>query len=356
MASENMAQPLILVTGGSGFIGVYCIALLLARGYRVRTTVRDSARQPAVRAMVARAMAGACGGADSSDAAALGFAEADLLHDAGWASAAAGCQYVLHVASPLPVGRPRHEDQLIIPAREGTLRVLRAARQAGVQRVVLTSSFAAIGYGHATPPQLDETCWTNLQGRGVSAYTKSKTLAERAAWDFLASQGSALELAAVNPVVVTGPVPGADYSASIELVRRLLDGAVPGCPRLQIGLVDVRDVADLHLRAMLDPAANGQRFLAIGGQFLWLTEVAQLLRQSVGAAARRVPTRTLPDWLVRAAALASPTLRELLPELGRPKHADSSKAARLLGWTPRAYAQSLADTAHSLRQFGLLKR
>ena len=195
------------------------------------------------------------------------------------------------MASPFPASVPKHEDELIVPAREGALRVLRAARDAGVKRVVLTSSFAAIGYGHkprSTP--FDETSWTDPNGDDVRPYVKSKTLAERAAWDFIAKEGGGLELSVVNPVGVFGPVLGPDYSTSILLVQRLMDGAMPGCPRLYFGVVDVRDVADLHIRAMTHPAAKGERFLAIAGDFLSMLDIAKVLKRRMGAAAKRVPT------------------------------------------------------------------
>ena len=242
------------------------------------------------------------GGADAGDR--LSFYAADLESDAGWREAVAGCDYVLHVASPFPAAVPKHEDELIVPAREGALRVLRAARDAGVKRVVLTSSFAAVGYGHA--PQsapFTETNWTNPAGRDVSAYVKSKTLAERAAWDFIAKEDGALELSVVNPVGVFGPVLGPDYSTSILIVQRLMDGAMPGCPQLVFGIVDVRDVADLHLRAMTNPAAKGERFLAVAGDFMSIRDIALVLKERMGAAGRRVPTRLLPNWLVRVAAV-----------------------------------------------------
>ncbi len=219
---------------------------------------------------------------------AFSFFAADLERDAGWADAVAGCDYVLHVASPFPANVPKHEDELIVPAREGALRVLRAARDAGVKRAVLTSSFAAIGYGHE-PQQapFDETSWTNPDGKGVSAYAKSKTLAERAAWDFIAREGGNLELAVVNPVGVFGPVLGPDYATSILLLQRMLDGAMPGAPKLQFGVVDVRDVADLHLRAMLHPAARGERFLAVAGEFISVLDIAKVLKRRMGATAGR---------------------------------------------------------------------
>ena len=338
----------VLVTGGSGFIGSHCIIQLLAQGHRVRTTVRSLKRKGDVRAMLKT------GGAEPGDA--LSFFAADLESDAGWSEAVAGCDYVLHVASPFPPSLPKHEDELIIPARDGALRVLRASRDAGVKRVVLTSSFAAIGYGHApSSTPFNESKWTNLDGGYLLPYTKSKTIAERAAWDFIAKEGGALELAVVNPVGVFGPVLGPDYSTSILIVQRLLDGAMPGCPKLSFGVVDVRDVADLHLRAMTDPAAKGERFLAVAGDFISILDIAQVLKKHLGATAKRVPTRQLPNWLVRLASLLDPAVKQILPELGKPKNATNEKARRVLGWSPRSNDDAIVATAQSLVQLGLLK-
>jgi dihydroflavonol-4-reductase len=343
-----MAGELVLVTGGSGFIGAHCILQLLQAGYQVRTTVRSLAREADVRAMLRT------GGVDAGDR--LTFAVADLGNDAGWAEAVAGCAYVLHVASPFPTAAPKHEDELIIPAREGALRVLRAARDAGVKRVVMTSSYAAIGYGQ--PQQkapFDETNWTDPNGDDVRAYVKSKTLAERAAWDFIAKEGGALELSVVNPVGVFGPVLGPDYSTSILLVQRLMDGAMPGCPRLWFGLVDVRDVADMHLKCMTDPAAKGERFLAAAGEFLSIVEIARILKRRMGAAAKRVPTMELPDFMVRLAAMRDPAVQQILPELGKRKNGSNAKARRVLGWTPRSNEDCVVATAESMLALGLLK-
>jgi nucleoside-diphosphate-sugar epimerase len=335
------------VTGGSGFIATHCIIRLLAAGYDVRASVRNLARADDVRAMLK------VGGAEPGDR--LSFVAADLESDAGWPEAVAGCEYVLHMASPFPTSVPKHEDELIVPAREGALRVLRAARDAGVARVVLTSSFAAVGYGlkvRETP--FNETDWTDTKYEGLSAYVKSKTLAERAAWDFIAHEGGGLELSVVNPVAVLGPLLGPDYSASIMLVKRMMDGAVPGLPRLYFGVVDVRDVADLHIRAMTDPAARGERFLAIGGDFMSMLDIAKVLKHRLGAAAKNVPDRQLPDWLVRLAARFSPVARQALPELGRWKNASNEKAKRVLGWTPRSNEDAIVATAESLLKLGLL--
>jgi len=343
-----MAGEMVLVTGGSGFIGAHCILQLLAAGYRVRTTVRALNREADVRAMLRQ------GGAEPGEA--LTFAAADLTADAGWSEAAAGCDYILHVASPFPPSLPKHEDELIVPAREGALRVLRAARDAGVKRVVLTSSFAAIGYGQ--PPQREpftEANWTNPDGDDVRPYVKSKTLAERAAWDFIAREGGALELSVVNPVGVFGPVLGPDYSTSILLVQRLMDGAMPGCPRMMFGVVDVRDVADLHLRAMVSPAARGERFLAVSGDFMSVQEIAKVLKARLGAAARRVPTMQLPDWMIRLAAKRDAAVTQIVPELGKYKNGTSRKAQTVLGWVPRSREDAVAATAESLISLGLLR-
>jgi nucleoside-diphosphate-sugar epimerase len=341
-------MSIVLVTGGSGFVGGHCILQLLATGHQVRTTVRSLKREGDVRAMLKE------GGAEPGDR--LSFVAADLERDAGWSEATAGCDYVLHVASPFPPSIPKHEDELIVPAREGTLRVLRAARGAGVKRVVLTSSFAAIGYGQK--PQeapFNETNWTDPDGADVRPYVKSKTIAERAAWHFIAREAGGLELSVVNPVGVFGPVLGADFSTSILIVQRLMDGAMPGCPRLYFGVVDVRDVADLHIRAMTHPAANGERFLAIAGDFLSIADIAKVLKRRLGTLATRVPTRQLPNWLVRIAALRDPAVKQILPDLGKMRNATNEKARRMLDWAPRSIEDSIVATAESLLRLGLLK-
>jgi dihydroflavonol-4-reductase len=343
----GMAGELVLVTGGTGFIAAHCILQLVNAGYRVRTTVRSLKRESDVRATVK------AGGAEPGDS--LTFATADLLSDEGWPEAVAGCGFVLHVASPFPPGVPKHEDDLIVPAREGALRVLRAARDAGIKRVVLTSSFAAIGYGqNQTGRPFTEQDWTDPNSN-VGAYVKSKTLAERAAWDFMAREGGALELSVVNSVGVFGPVLGPDYSTSIQLVQSLMDGTLPGCPRLSFGVVDVRDVADLHLRAMTNPAARGERFLAVAGDFMRIQEIAQVLKERMGQAAARVPTRELPDWVVRLLAVFNGRVKLIVPELGRFKNATNAKARDTLGWAPRSNEEAIVATAESLVRLGLLK-
>lgn len=344
-----MSSERILVTGGSGFLAGHCILALLQAGYAVRTTMRDPAREAALRAMLI--------GAGVETAGRLDIAVADLTADDGWARAAVGCDAALHVASPLPAGAPRHEDELIRPAREGTLRVLRAAKAAGLRRVVLTSSFAAVGYGRILTRPYTESDWTDPSLPGLAAYPKSKTLAERAAWDFVDGEGRELELAVINPVGIFGPLLGPDLSASILLIKSMLEGRLPALPRLMFGVVDVRDVADLHLRALTDPAAAGERFIATAGDFLSMQAIAQALRDRLGPAADKVSTRVLPDWLVRFVARFSAAARQAAtPELGRTKTASSAKARAMLGWEPRPAEDALAATGESLIRLGLVSR
>jgi len=341
-------MSIVLVTGGSGFVGVHTILQLLAAGHEVRTTVRDPDRSKDVLAMLRE------GGVPSTER--LSFFTADLTRDAGWTEAVSGCDYVLHVASPLSTSVPRDENELIIPAREGTLRVLRAARDAGVKRVVITSSTAAVAYGH--PPQsqpFDETSWTNLAGSDVQPYVKSKALAERAAWDFIAREGGGLELSVINPVAIFGPVFGPDFSGSIQIIKSLLDGSMPAVPKIYFGLVDVRDVADLHLRAMTSPAAKGERFIAVAGETSSILDMAKVLRRRLGASAARVPRFEAPNWVIRLAARRIPLLRNALPQLGKVRHSTGAKARNLLGWAPRGDEEIILSTAESLIRLGLVK-
>jgi dihydroflavonol-4-reductase len=337
----------VLVTGGSGFVGSHAILQLLAAGHRVRTTVRSLSRESGVREMLKD------GGAEGGDS--LAFFAADLERDEGWAESIAGCDYVLHVASPFPRGTPKNEDELIIPAREGTLRVLRTARDAGVKRVVMTSSFAAVGYGHQDYDRVfNEADWTNLEGRDVQPYIKSKVLAERAAWDFMAKEGGTLELSVVNPVGIFGPVLGPDYSSSIALIKGLMDG-MPAVPRMYFGIVDVRDLVDLHLRAMTAPAAKGERFIAVGSKTFSLLDVAKILKQRLGPRAAKVPNRQLPDWVVRISAMFNTIAKSIVPNLGVVRRSTSEKAQRILGWTSRPTEQTLVDTAESLIRHNLVR-
>jgi dihydroflavonol-4-reductase len=340
-------QGLVLVTGGSGYIASFCIAHLLGAGFRVRTTVRDRAREPAVRTALAKLV-------DPADR--LDFVAADLMADRGWPEAMAGCDYVLHVASPIPSRNPKDEDELIRPARDGALRVLAAARDAGVRRVVMTASVAAVAYGHGgRATAFTEADWSDPANRAdTSAYERSKTIAERAAWDWLAREGGGLELVTINPGAVLGPVLGSDFSASIIIVQRLLDGSLPGLPRFGWPLVDVRDIADLHARAMLSPAAAGQRYIA-AGPFFWMRDIARVLRERIPARARRVPKRNLPNWLVRLSAMFDPVVRDRLFELDKLRPVSADKAKRELGWVPRSNEDAIVATAESLFAQGLVK-
>ncbi|WP_326559761.1 SDR family oxidoreductase [Micromonospora sp. NBC_01796] len=332
---------LVLVTGGSGFVGAHCIRQLLRQGHRVRTTVRTPSREQAVRAMV-------------EPDADVSFAVVDLNSDVGWAKAAEGCDAVLHVASPFPGSAPKHPDELIVPAREGTLRALRAARDAGVRRTVLTSSFAAIGYGHRDYDRVfSEADWSDPDGSELITYSRSKLVAERAAWDFVDREGGGMELAVINPVGILGPALGPDLSVYVEVIEQLLNGKLPLLPRLNWGVVDVRDVADLHVRAMVEPAAAGQRFVATAGTTS-LPRIASLLRARLGPAAGRVPARTVPDWAVRLSARMSPRFATVVPDLGVVREASSAKAREALGWQPRPIDDTILDTVSSLAGLGLL--
>ncbi|ULN43995.1 aldehyde reductase [Mycolicibacterium crocinum] len=328
----------VLVTGGSGFIAGHLILRLLADGYRVRTTVRNINRENDIRATLGRA------GAEVDR---LEIVAADLTSDDGWGEAVRGCEFVQHVASPFPARQPDNEDEIIIPAREGTLRVLRAASAHRVRRVVITSSFAAIGYSPKPSGQpYDETDWTDTNDP-VSPYVKSKTVAERAAWDFAARPGSP-EVAVVNPVGVFGPPLDGNLSTSVQIIDALLHGRPPLLPRTSFAVVDVRDVADLLIRAMTDPQAAGQRYLAAAGQPVTLPDIAAVLRRRLGAAAAAVPRHQLPDWAVRAAARFAPPLRELSGLLGTPKAVNNTKAVTQLGWHPRPIADTVTATADGL--------
>ncbi|PWN91087.1 dihydroflavonol-4-reductase protein [Acaromyces ingoldii] len=339
MASSS---DLVLITGGSSFIGLHALHQALQQGFRVRTTIRNEAKRSLIEAALKDYDA-------SLDYTAIEYAHADLLSDAGWDDAARGARYVLHVASPFPAAQPKDEMELIRPAREGTLRVLRAAKRTGTcTRVVVTSSVAAVAYGN-TPSEagvFTEADWTNVDGPHVSAYVKSKTLAEQAAWDFVKSdEGSGLELATVNPVGVFGPpMRPEDGSTTCDIVKALLKGEIPLAPRIGFGIVDVRDVASLLLLAMVRPEANGERYLATAApQAMSLLECGAALRSGLGQAASRTPTRELPDWFVRFGARFSGQLKAAADNLGKQGDVSNEKA-RALGWAPKTPEEALVAT------------
>jgi nucleoside-diphosphate-sugar epimerase len=348
MTDSNTNQT-VLVTGGSGFVGAHCILQLMENGYRVRTTVRSLSKKNEVIEMLKN------GNAKAPEE--LSFIEADLSSDTNWDEAVKDCEYVLHVASPIALGTPKDENEMIVPAVEGTLRVLRASRNAGVKRVVVTSSFAAVGYSHKDPATLiTEEEWTDPNDKTLSAYLKSKTLAEKAAWDFINKEGGELELSVVNPVGIFGPLLGPGSSGGHEILQRLLNGSMKAVPKIHFGIVDVRDVADLHLRAMTSPEPKGQRFLALSGGVLSLHDIALMLKNKMGAEASNVTTKTLPDWLVRVAALFNPLSKSIVSQLGRVKNASNEKAKSLLGWDPRSSEEAIMSAVESMSRFGVIKK
>ncbi len=343
MTVDTSRTETVLVTGGSGYLGSRIIVTLLEQGFAVRATVRSPDREAELRTMIA---------SEADKTAGLSVYVADLLKDDGWEQAAKGATHVIHSASPMPAGEFRGGD-LLTPAREGTRRVLEAATKAGVKRVVVTSSALA-----ALPPlgsfaPIDETLWTERPDKPAFAYARAKTLAEQAAWSFVESRLNAPQLTTILPGFIQGPVLGADYSASVDLIAQMMTGKMPMAPRVGFIVVDVRDLADLHVRAMLSPEAAGERLLAMG-DFLWLTDFANILQQRFGARANKVPKRNMPDWLAKTLALFNKDLASLVPELGVERTGNSAKAKRLLNWQTRPAAQSITDAGASLIEKGLV--
>lgn len=335
------------MTGGSGYLGGWCIAALLERGYTVRTTIRDLAREGHVRSQVEAA------GVDAGGR--LTVLAADLMDDAGWAEAVAGCDCVLHTASPFPPAQPKDPDELIVPARDGALRVIGAALDAGVGRIVMTSSVAAI---RGSQPALGggaytERDWTDGDDAGLLPYTRSKAIAEREAWKLVAEAGAEERLAVVNPGAIIGPALSDDVSFSLQVVERLL-GGMPALPRIGFCFVDVRDVADLHLRAMEGDAAAGRRFIA-ADRWMWMADVARVLQDRLGERARKVTTRVAPDLLIRVLGRFDPSVRTVVPALGESYEVSSARARRELGWSPRPLEESIAETGESLIAHGVVK-
>lgn len=342
-----MTGKRVLVTGGSGFIAGHCILQLLAKGYIVRTTLRSLSKEASARKVLEEA------GMTNGDH--LSFVAADLLEDTGWAEAVAGVDGIFHVASPVMPGHVDNEDDVIVPAREGTLRVLRAARDAGVRRVVLTSAFHAVSWGHPHGDHVfTEKDWTVIDGPGVDAYGKSKTLAERAAWDFVSSDGGAPELTTMLPVAVMGPVMGREVTGANHVVQRLLTGAIRAFPDLYIPIVDVRDVGDAHIRAMTHPQAAGERFLLSNGRSVAMKDIGAIIKAELGEAADRVPSRSMPSLVVRIAARFRKELRPFVRDLGYAKQTSNEKARKLLGWNPRAPRAAIVDAAKSMLNRGLV--
>lgn len=334
-----MTSKTILVTGVSGFIARRCAIELIEHGYVVRGTLRDAKRAASLRQDLA----------PLADVGKLELVEADLLSDAGWDAAMAGCHGVLHLASPFPIAQPSDEADLIRPAVDGTRRVLQAAMRNGVTRFVQTSSTVAIAYGHPhdrTKP-FTEADWTNLEGPGITPYAKSKTLAERAARELIGSSGTSMHFSTVNPGLVLGPLTDPAFGSSVEVIRMILSGKYPGMPRLMFPIVDVRDVAVIHRLALETTAPSGGRYLAIAGT-MWMLDIARTLRAGLGAGARKVPARALPNWVVRIVALFDAGARSTLSDLGKAFSVDTSATRQTLGFTFRKPEEAILATGQSL--------
>ncbi len=334
-----MSRTTVLVTGASGFIGSHCIVSLLENGYQVKGTIRDLSRGEQIRNFIQN---------HTKYADNLSFASADLMKDEGWEEAMEGCTYVLHVASPVPINLPKDENEIIKPAKEGTIRVLKAADKTGVKRVVITSSIAAICYGHSDYKKtFTEADWTNLAGKNLTAYPKSKTIAEKAAWSYLEETGSKLELVAVNPSVVLGPALEKDFGSSLELVRKIMGGELPGAPKIGWPIVDVRDVAKMQLLAMTEPKAVGKRYIC-ANETMFIKDVAKVIKDNFPAYQNKISVRNLPNWVVRISALFDPTVKAVLSELGNPQYVSSEKAKEDLNWTCRSNEEAIISAAQSL--------
>jgi dihydroflavonol-4-reductase len=341
----DMTNSTILVTGISGFIAKHCAVELLKHGYRVRGTVRNLAKAEGVKRTLA----------EHADVARLEFVPADLLADEGWAEAVKDVYGVLHLASPFPLAQPKDAEELIRPAVDGTLRVLRAATAAGAKRFVQTSSTMAVayGHGHTRTTTYTENDWTNTDGPGVTAYIKSKTMAERAARDFVAKHGAALHYASVNPGFVLGPLLDSNVGSSAELIANCLRGKYPGCPNLSFPSVDVRDVAKAHRLALETSEPTGGRYLAVAGT-VWFKDLMLPIKARLGDRAKKIPTRALPNWAVWLVALFDPAARTILPELGYELHIDNSATRKALGMDFIDHTESAPAMAESLLSFGLV--
>ena len=348
-----MAQQTVLVTGATGFIASHCVLKLAKAGFEIRGTMRDLSRVPSIENVLRSAAADYAGGAKIN----IDWFEANLNNDAGWDEAIAGCDYVLHVASPISISKPspKYEEDFIVPAKEGTLRVLTAASKNNVKRVVVTSSVASIIYGHQdiTRP-FTEKDWSDPKAKECSAYARSKTYAERAAWAFMEEDQSGMELSCVNPALVFGPILEKDPGASVVVIKMLLNGHYPGVPKISFGVVDVRDVADLHLLAMTHPDAAGKRFISCD-KVVWIKEVVDVLCAHLPAYSKRLPKHILPNWLIKALAPFDARIREAKYHVGKKKQIDSSLARNVLGWTSRPFDEALRASADSLLKYKLIK-
>ena len=334
----------VLVTGGTGFIGLHCLQQLLDKGYKVRTTIRSESRKQEVLEAMKK---------HSSNCENLEFYIADLLKDDGWKEAVEGSKYVLHVASPFFLGEPENEDVFIKPAVEGTLRVLKACADADVQKVVLTSSFAAVGYGHPREKQVyTEEDWSSVDGE-ISAYAKSKTLAEKAAWEFVENleESKKFDLTVINPVAVTGPMLTSDIGSSNDFLLKLISGSMPACPKIHMGYIDVRDVAKAHIFSMTEEKTNGERIIVSENE-MFFAEVGKTLNE---AGFKKSPTKELPNFLVKIMSFFVGELKTLISALNRRGDIDKTKAERFFNWEYISTEQSVTETAQQLQDMGLTK-
>ena len=334
----------VLVTGGTGFIGLHCLQQLLDKGYKVRTTIRSESRKQEVLEAMKK---------HSSNCENLEFYIADLLKDDGWKEAVEGSKYVLHVASPFFLGEPENEDVFIKPAVEGTLRVLKACADADVQKVVLTSSFAAVGYGHPREKEVyTEEDWSSVDGE-ISAYAKSKTLAEKAAWEFVENleESKKFDLTVINPVAVTGPMLTSDIGSSNDFLLKLISGSMPACPKIHMGYIDVRDVAKAHIFSMTEEKTNGERIIVSENE-MFFVEVGKTLNE---AGFKKSPTKELPNFLVKIMSFFVGELKTLLSALDRKGDIDKTKAERFFNWEYISTEQSVTETAQQLQDMGLTK-
>ena len=339
-----MYMETVLVTGGTGFIGLHCLQQLLDKGYKVRTTIRSESRKQEVLEAMKK---------HSSNCENLEFYIADLLKDDGWKEAVEGSKYVLHVASPFFLGEPENEDVFIKPAVEGTLRVLKACADADVQKVVLTSSFAAVGYGHPREKEVyTEEDWSSVDGE-ISAYAKSKTLAEKAAWEFVENleESKKFDLTVINPVAVTGPMLTSDIGSSNDFLLKLISGSMPACPKIHMGYIDVRDVAKAHIFSMTEEKTNGERIIVSENE-MFFAEVGKTLNE---AGFKKSPTKELPNFLVKIMSFFVGELKTLLSALDRKGDIDKTKAERFFDWEYISTEQSVTETAQQLQEMGLTK-
>lgn len=339
----------VLVTGGTGFVGAQCILQLLQKGYHVRTTLRSLNKKYEVIEMLST------GGITSFEN--LTFIETSLTEDANWDEAMKGCRYVLSVASPVFFSEPKDENEMIRPAVEGILRILKAAKNAGVRRVVMTSNFGAVGFSNKNRDTITtEAYWTDQIEKGLSTYEKSKLLAELAAWDFIKKEGGKLELSVINPVAILGPSLGTHVSGSFHILTHLLDGTMKAVPHIPLNIVDVRDVADMHIRAMTIPEANGERFIASADGHITMPEIASMLKKKMPEVSKRVSTRTVPNWILNVASLFSQQIKTATLLLHVNRNVSNAKARKVLGWKPIATKeQAIFASMESMIKYGIIK-